>query len=117
LSFPKKLWLLVESNEFKTIWWGDGGKCIVMDEEMFKVEVLGGEGPLKVFQTESMKTFVRQLNLYGFTKLQGHLERSPSLPEFLAEEEAFAANRKLLFYFNPYFRRDCPQLLDYCKRR
>ncbi|NXC48412.1 HSFY1 protein, partial [Penelope pileata] len=117
LSFPKKLWLLAESDEFKTIWWDDGGRCIVIDEELFKVEVLGREGPRKVFQTESMKTFLRQLNQYGFTKLQGHLERSSSLPEFSAEEEAFAANRKLLVYFNLLFKRDYPQLLHHCKRR
>lgn len=95
LSFPKKLWQLVESNEFKTIWWGHCGNCIVIDEEMFKVEVLGRTGPQKIFETESMKSFIRQLNLYGFTKMKWDFQRSASLPEFLAEEDAFSAHRKV----------------------
>ncbi|NXI74477.1 HSFY1 protein, partial [Anseranas semipalmata] len=117
LSFPKKLWQLVESDEFKTIWWGHCGNCIVIDEEMFKVEVLGRTRPPRVFETESMKSFIRQLNLYGFTKMQGDFQRSAWLPEFLAEDDAFSAHRKLLLYYNPNFKRDYPHLLENCKRR
>ncbi|XP_035197809.1 heat shock transcription factor, Y-linked-like [Oxyura jamaicensis] len=113
LSFPKKLWHLAESDEFKAIWWGHSGNCIVIDEEIFKVEVLGRTRPLKIFETKSIKSFIRQLNLYGFTKLQQRLQRSPSLPEFLKEEDAFSARRKILYYYNPIFKRDSP----HCKRR
>ncbi|XP_066844597.1 heat shock transcription factor, X-linked-like [Anser cygnoides] len=117
LSFPEKLWQLVESNDFKTIWWGHCGNCIVIDEEIFKVEVLGRSGPQKIFETGRMKSFIRQLNLYGFTKMQQDFQRSASLPEFLAEEDAFSAHRKLLLYHNPNFKRDSPHLLVNCKRR
>ena len=95
LSFPKKLWQLAESDEFKAIWWGHSGNYIVIDEEMFKVEVLGRTRPPRVFETESMKSFIRQLNLYGFTTLQQDLQRSPSLPEFPKEEDAFSDHRKV----------------------
>lgn len=116
LSFPQKLWVLVESDQVKSIQWGHGGNCIVIQEEMFKVEVLAREAPARAFESTCMKSFVRQLNLYGFTKVPQHLERS-FLPQFLAEGEAFAAHRKLLLYSSPHFRKDYPQLLGHCKRR
>ncbi|XP_031468515.1 heat shock transcription factor, Y-linked-like [Phasianus colchicus] len=116
-TFPEKLWVLAESHQFKSIWWGQNGRCIVIDQEMFQIEVLGKKGSLRVFGTESMKSFIRQLNVYGFTKMQRDSKRSPSLPEFLAEEEAFVAHRKLLCYYNPNFRKDHPELLELCKRR
>ncbi|XP_031409580.1 uncharacterized protein LOC109368313 [Meleagris gallopavo] len=100
LSFPQKLWVLVESDQVKSIQWGHGGNCIVIQEKMFKLEVLAREAPARAFQSTCMKNFVRQLNLYGFTKVPRHLERS-FLPQFLAEEEAFAAHRKLLLYSSP----------------
>ena len=95
LTFPEKLWVLVESYQFKSIWWGQNGSCIVIDQEMFQIEVLGKKGSLRVFGTESMKSFIRQLHVYGFTKMQRDSKRSASLPEFLAEEEAIAAHRKV----------------------
>uniref|UniRef100_A0A8C9LFK7 HSF-type DNA-binding domain-containing protein n=1 Tax=Pavo cristatus TaxID=9049 RepID=A0A8C9LFK7_PAVCR len=117
LSFPQKLWVLAECEQVKSIWWGHGGNCIVIEEELFVVEVLAKETPVRAFGCTSMKSFVRQLNHYGFTKVPRDLERSPSLPEFLAEEEATAAHRKLLLYSSPFFRRDYPWLLEHCKRR
>ncbi|XP_068554556.1 heat shock transcription factor, Y-linked-like [Anas acuta] len=117
LSFPKKLWQVAESDEFKAIWWGHSGNYIVIDEEMFKVEVLGRTRPRRVFETERMRGFIRQLNLYGFTKLQQDLQRSPSLPDLPKEEDAFSACRKILYYYNPSFKRDSPHLLQNCKRR
>ncbi|KAM6276187.1 LOW QUALITY PROTEIN: heat shock transcription factor, Y-linked-like [Spheniscus humboldti] len=62
-----------------------------------------------------MRSFVRQLNLYGFIKMQRDFQRSASLPELLAEEAASACS-KLLYYYNPNFNREHPHLLR-CKRR
>jgi len=95
LTFPEKLWVMVESHQLKSIWWGHNGSCVVIDQEMFQIEVLGKKGSLRVFGTESMKSFIRQLHVYGFTKMQRDSKRSASLPEFLAEEEAIAAHRKV----------------------
>ena len=102
LSFPQKLWVLAESENVKSVWWGLGGNCLVIEEELFLVEVLAKEGPVKAFGCTSMKSFVRQLNHYGFTKVSRAVERSPSLPEFLAEEEVFASNRKVSTSIVPY---------------
>ena len=70
LPFPKKLWKLVNSSQFASIWWDNDGTCIGINEKLFQEEVLEREGPNKVFETDCMKSFVRQLNLYGFSKLQ-----------------------------------------------
>ncbi|NXJ08518.1 HSFY1 protein, partial [Odontophorus gujanensis] len=117
LSFPQKLWVLAESGDVKSVWWGLGGNCLVIEEELFLVEVLAKEGSVRVFGCTSMKSFVRQLNNYGFTKVPRNVERFPSLHEFLPEEEVLASKRKLLLYSSPYFRRDFPYLLQHCKRR
>uniref|UniRef100_A0A493TWR0 HSF-type DNA-binding domain-containing protein n=1 Tax=Anas platyrhynchos platyrhynchos TaxID=8840 RepID=A0A493TWR0_ANAPP len=117
LGFPRKLWQLAESEEFKAIWWGHSGTCIVIDKEMFEAEVLGRSSPPRVFETERMQSFIRQLNLYGFRKLQQDLQSSASLPDLPKEEDAFSAPRKLLYYYNPNFKRAAPHLLKNCKRR
>ncbi|XP_063169628.1 heat shock transcription factor, Y-linked-like [Candoia aspera] len=117
LTFPKKLWKIVESDQFKSLWWDDDGNCVVIDEELFKKEVLERKGPLRIFETDCMKSFIRQLNLYGFSKMRQNFQRSASLVEFLAEEKAAYAFSKLQFYHNPNFKRGCPHLLARCKRR
>ncbi|XP_074908976.1 uncharacterized protein LOC142042913 [Buteo buteo] len=116
LSFPEKLWKMLESDEFRSIWWSQGGQCVAISEKLFKEEVLGRERPLRVFATQKMKSFLRQLNLYGFTKVRRAFERSASLPEFLAEEDAASAHSQILYYYNPAFNREHPHLLEKCKR-
>ncbi|NXG74515.1 HSFY1 protein, partial [Baryphthengus martii] len=117
LSFPQKLRKIVESDLFRSIWWSWCGKCVVIDEELFKKEVLCRTGPLRIFATQSMKSFLRQMNVYGFTKVPQDSERSASLPEFLAQEDAASAHSQVLYYHNPSFTREHPQLLEKCKRR
>lgn len=95
LSFPEKLWKMLESDEFRSIWWSQGGKYVAINEKLFEEEVLGRERPLQVFATQKMKSFLRQLNSYGFTKVRRHFERSAYLPEFLAEEDAAAAHSQV----------------------
>ncbi|NXJ91444.1 HSFY1 protein, partial [Corythaixoides concolor] len=117
LCFPQKLWKMVESEQFQSIWWSKGGKCVAINEELFKAEVLGNGGPLRVFAMQSMKSFIRQLNKYGFIKMPRYFERSASLPEILAEEAAASAHSQILYYYNPSFNREQPHLLQTCKRR
>ncbi|KAM6387489.1 uncharacterized protein J5M81_009013 [Pluvialis apricaria] len=117
LYFPHKLWKMLESDQFRSIWWSDGGKSVAINEGLFKEEVLGRAGPPQVFAMKTMKSFLRQLNLYGFTKIQRDCQRSASLPEFLAEEAAASAHSQILYYHNPSFNRNQPHLLQKCKRR
>ena len=87
LTFPRKLWKTTESNHFKSIWWDENGTSIVINEELFKQEVLEKKAPFRIFGTDNMKSFVRQLNLYGFRKMRPNFQRSASLADFLAEEK------------------------------
>ncbi|XP_043830645.1 heat shock transcription factor, Y-linked-like [Dromiciops gliroides] len=117
LTFPKKLWKIVESEQFKSIWWDNDGTCVVIDEELFKKEVLERKGPFRIFETDCMKSFIRQLNLYGFSKMRQDFQRSASLADFLAEEKEVSVLNKLQFYHNPNFKRGYPHLLVRMKRR
>ncbi|NXF47884.1 HSFY1 protein, partial [Oceanites oceanicus] len=118
LAFPNKLWKILQSHPFLSIQWVDDGICSAIDEEVFQKKVLAQRGPCRVFETDSMRGFLRQLHLYGLTKVQGDSETSDLLDEFLAEEaEAPSAHSKFLFYYNPNFRRDDPHLLERCKQR
>ena len=68
LTFPQKFWNIVESDQFESIWWDERGTCIVINEELFKKEVLERKAPFRIFETKTMKSLIRQLNLYGFSK-------------------------------------------------
>ena len=77
LTFPQKLWHIVGNETYKSIGWHQWGTCIVIDVELFSAEILSQQGELKIFETSVMKSFMRQLNLYGFKKirsLEGRLE-------------------------------------------
>ncbi|XP_055250007.1 LOW QUALITY PROTEIN: heat shock transcription factor, Y-linked-like [Moschus berezovskii] len=113
-NFPQKLWKIVESDRFKSIWWDESGTSIVINEEVFKKEVLERKGPFRIFATGSMKSFVRQLNIYGFRKQT--FQRSASLADFL-EENNVSVLSKLQIYCNPNFKRGYPQLIVRMKRR
>ncbi|NXV78755.1 HSFY1 protein, partial [Atlantisia rogersi] len=117
LSFPRKLWKMLESDRFQSVWWSQGGKCVAINEGLFREEVLVRGGPLRIFRTQKMKSFIRQLQKYGFSKVQADVSRSASLPEFLAEEAAASAHKQVLHYYNPIFIRDHPHLLERCQRR
>ncbi|KFU91758.1 Heat shock transcription factor, Y-linked, partial [Chaetura pelagica] len=114
LAFPKKLWRILQSHQFQSIWWVDDGICVAINEEAFQKEALAWG----VFETDSMEGFLRQLHLYRFTKVERDSETSDSLDELLAEEVAApSAPSKLLFYYHPNFKRDDPHLLERCKPR
>ena len=86
LSFLKKLWDIVESHMFESIWWGDNGKCVVIHKLLFEDEVLARRGHLRIFEIESMKSFTHRLHLYGFTRKLPDLPKSGSRNDLLAEE-------------------------------
>ncbi|NXF38638.1 HSFY1 protein, partial [Nyctibius bracteatus] len=101
---------------FQSIWWGDDGNCIVIADKLFRKEVLGRRGHLKIFQTESMRGFIQQLKLHGFCKMQRASFISAFIKELQALAAAGSALGKLLFYHNPFFKRDYPNLLGTCMR-
>ncbi|XP_077002568.1 transmembrane protein 185A isoform X1 [Tamandua tetradactyla] len=117
LPFPKKLWKIVNSNRFASIWWDRGGTCIGINEKLFEKEILERVGSNKIFETDCMKSFIRQLNLYGFSKMRQDTHRSVCLTNFFTEERPVCIVSKVEFYCSPYFKRDSPHLLTRMKRR
>ncbi|XP_062460387.1 LOW QUALITY PROTEIN: heat shock transcription factor, Y-linked-like [Pezoporus occidentalis] len=126
-SFLMKLWKTVGSHHFKSVSWADDGNCIVIAENLFRKEVLGRSGPRKIFETKSMRGFILQLNLHGFCKMEGDSLITTSIEELqeLAEAgsglefskqnfrraEIMRKEILLFFYYNPFFKRDYPNLL------
>uniref|UniRef100_A0A4X1SX46 HSF-type DNA-binding domain-containing protein n=1 Tax=Sus scrofa TaxID=9823 RepID=A0A4X1SX46_PIG len=117
LPFPEKLWRIVSSEEFTSIWWDEDGACIGINEKLFQKEVLERAGRAKVFQTDSIKSFARQLNLYGFSKTRQDVHTSVCQTSFLHEGRPISILSKIQYYRSPWFKRDCPQLLRRMKRR
>lgn len=99
MTFPRKLWKIVESDQFKSIWWDENGTSIVINEELFKKEVLERKAPFRIFKTDSMRSFLCQLNLYGFSNMQQNFQRSASLADFLAEEKEVSISSKVFRNF------------------
>lgn len=88
--FLKNLWKVTESNHFQSIWWGDGGDFIVIEEQLFRTEVLARTGSLKIFDIDNMKSFVRHLHHHGFYITEGDSPSSASRAGFPAEGAAIS---------------------------
>ncbi|PNJ85451.1 HSFX3 isoform 1, partial [Pongo abelii] len=101
LSFPRKLWMIVEEDTFKSVSWNDDGDAVIIEKDLFQREVLQRRGAEKIFETDSLKSIIRQLNLYGFCKI-----RSSNSP----------GNKKMMIYRNSNFQRDKPRLLENIQR-
>lgn len=100
LTFPQKLWNIVESDQFESIWWDETGTCRVINEELFRKEVLERKEPFRKFETKSMKRLIRQLNLYGVNKNRQTVQRSAALPVSLEEENNISLLRKVFQNFH-----------------
>ncbi|NXJ08952.1 HSFY1 protein, partial [Odontophorus gujanensis] len=109
-SFLRNLWEVVESDRFQSIWWGDEGEFIVIEEPFFRAEVLARRGRHKLFASESMTTFVCHLHHHGFYITEADLPSCASRARFLAEGAAFSTSSELLCYYHPYFKRLPPLL-------
>ena len=67
-KFPGKLWKIVNECRTGAISWGNEGKSIVIRKNQFQREYLNP--PSRYFKTSHIESFIRQLNLYGFKKVQ-----------------------------------------------
>uniref|UniRef100_A0A096M9R3 HSF-type DNA-binding domain-containing protein n=1 Tax=Poecilia formosa TaxID=48698 RepID=A0A096M9R3_POEFO len=103
--FPAKLWRLVNNPADGAIRWDSRGQVIVIDQQLFETQILSPTSrtfnSTDTFKTTNFSSFVRQLNLYGFKKVD--------LP---ADHEEEAGNRLYHHFHNPNFQRSCPQLLE-----
>ncbi|NXB63848.1 HSFY1 protein, partial [Struthidea cinerea] len=95
-SFLEKLWEILSSQSFESIWWGNDGNCIVIGEKLFRKEVLGRRGPQKIFETESMRGFLLQLMFHGFCRMEGDSPLLTSMEELRAVAAAGSSLGKVL---------------------
>ncbi|XP_049728849.1 heat shock transcription factor, X-linked member 3-like [Elephas maximus indicus] len=102
LAFPRKLWMIVENDAFKSVRWSDSGNTVIIEKDLFQREVLRRRGAERIFEMDSLKAFNRQLNLHGFIKIR------PSKA---------LGKTKVMVYRNCNFKRDQPLLLQNIKRR
>ncbi|CAI9149066.1 unnamed protein product [Rangifer tarandus platyrhynchus] len=103
LSFPRKLWRIVEDATFTSVHWNDKGDTVVIEADLFQMEVLQRRGVDQICETDSIKSFIRELNLYGFRKIR------PS--------GRSAGRKKMMIYRNSNFQRDKPLLLQNIQRK
>lgn len=99
--FVSKLRFLVNNSKYKHAihWSADGKSIVITDVDTFKRCILNNED--EMFKTRNFTSFVRQLNLYGFRKLQTSGKSDPS------------AN---MVFEHIYFRRDRPDFMNLVHR-
>ncbi|KAG9339758.1 hypothetical protein JZ751_022424 [Albula glossodonta] len=118
-NFPAKLWCLVNNSKNRSINWDHTGQGIVINQQLFETELLSPVKPAgePVFKTTNFTSFIRQLNLYGFRKV----ELSPGSSEKLGDGDLFVNDGVTMQqqqhrFQNPNFKRDHPELLVNLKR-
>ncbi|XP_043753428.1 heat shock transcription factor, X-linked member 3-like [Cervus elaphus] len=103
LSFPRKLWMIMEDAAFTSVHCSDKGDTVVIEANLFQTAVLQLRGADQIFKTDSIKSFIREMNLYGFSKI------CPS--------RCSAGKKKLMIYRNFNFQRDKLLLLQNIRRK
>ncbi|KAH0509520.1 Heat shock transcription factor, Y-linked [Microtus ochrogaster] len=64
------LWTIVQNDAFQSVNWGDDGKSIVIEVDLFQREIFNFRGTRKVFVVKRFKSFIRQLYRNGFRKIR-----------------------------------------------
>lgn len=109
-NFPAKLWRLVNNPANKAIFWDSQGEAIVIDRHLFERQILSpGTINLDVtdtFKTTNFSSFVRQLNLYGFRKVEPVNKDSDPARDSGAYHH----------FSNPNFKRNHPELVASLRR-
>ncbi|GFY61787.1 uncharacterized protein TNIN_158681 [Trichonephila inaurata madagascariensis] len=98
MKFPEILWSIVNDERINAVKWNLTGDKICVNYDLLRNEILNNNG---IFKTNSISSFVRQLNLYGFRKCKGYRAYSKTI------------NR----YENPLFIKGRKDLLDKMKRQ
>ena len=60
--------MIVEDAAFTCVHWNKGD-TVVIKADLFQTEVLQGRGMDRIFETDSIQSFICELNLYEFSKI------------------------------------------------
>ncbi|KAM5197074.1 heat shock transcription factor, X-linked member 3-like [Hipposideros larvatus] len=105
-SFPRKLRIIVEDDTFTSVRWNDDEDIVIIEKDLFQGEILSRKGAERIFETGSLKTFIRLMNHYGFSKIR------PNDPS-----DYSPGNKRVMMYRNCNFQRDKPLLIENVKRK
>uniref|UniRef100_G1QEM9 HSF-type DNA-binding domain-containing protein n=1 Tax=Myotis lucifugus TaxID=59463 RepID=G1QEM9_MYOLU len=100
LSFPRKLWGIVEDDASMSVHWNDAGDTRIIEKDLFQCEVLYRRGKEQIFESDSLKTFIHPLAI-GFSKI--HPGNSPG-------------NRMMVYRYSN-FQKDKPWLIQNIKTK
>ncbi|XP_036268981.1 heat shock transcription factor, X-linked member 3-like [Pipistrellus kuhlii] len=100
LSFPIKLWRIVEDDAFQSVRWSEDGDTVIVKENLLQREILCRRGEEEIFKSNSLKSFIRLMNLHGFSKIR---------PD---DSTIYSPRNKIMIYQNSNFQRDKPWLLQ-----
>ncbi|CAH1399091.1 unnamed protein product [Nezara viridula] len=102
-AFVAKLWQMVCDPKYDDLisWCDKGNSFVIKDQTRFCSELL----PM-FYKHNNMASFIRQLNKYGFRKVNSSVTSS-SLKGDVSDFE----------FSHPHFIKDCPFLLDQIKRK
>lgn len=101
-AFLTKLWTLVEDEKNSELiaWDQSGFSFHVYDQTRFAREILP-----RYFKHNNMASFIRQLNMYGFRKVNS------------IDHGSLRNEKEDLEFHHPYFIKDKEQFLEYIKRK
>lgn len=103
-KFPGKLWRMVNSCNSGAIGWSQSGHTIIIHQSKFKHEYL--DPPNSIFKTNNIGSFIRQLNLYGFRKLNA----------FKFSDTTDSEIKEVHEFQNDFFIQGRPELLSRLRR-
>ena len=114
-SFPYRLFSLLNNPLYdEVIRWCPDGDCIIFPDEVeFESRVLQTE-ERRLFKTRKMKSFVRQLNLYGFHKVT--LEKNEGLMKYYRDSDRRFWPDAIFEHRYGHFKKSHPELLEYVRR-
>lgn len=101
-AFLSKLWTLVEDSKYDELiaWDPSGFSFHVFDQTRFSQEILP-----RFFKHSNLASFIRQLNMYGFRKVNS------------IDHGSLKVEKQDLEFHHPYFIRGKEQFLDFIKRK
>ena len=59
----------MEDVAFTSVHWNNKGDTVVIKADLFQTEVLQGRGVGRIFETDSIQSFICELELYEFSKI------------------------------------------------